>query len=128
MKNNKGFTLVELMAVIVILAIIVSIAVPSSIAISNKIKTKMYNTKVDMIIDAAKLYGQDNSSVVSSENNPCQNPVTVKTLMDNGYIKKDDTDEKGNAIVQNPKDKSSMNNVKVCIYKKNNRVYAKLNN
>lgn len=39
MKNNKkGFTLVELLAVIVVLAIIITIAVPGTIAVSNKIK------------------------------------------------------------------------------------------
>ena len=39
MKNKKGFTLVELLAVIVILALLVAIAVPSTFSISNRLKT-----------------------------------------------------------------------------------------
>lgn len=124
MKNNKGFTLVELMAVIVVLALIITIAVPSAISISHKIKLKMYATKVDMIIDSAKLYGQDNPSSLKSNENACSSPnLTVKTLIETGYIKKDDTDDNGKVL--NPINSKSMNNYELCVYKKNNRVYAK---
>ncbi len=59
MKNSKGFTLVELLAVIVILAILITIAVPSTIGISNKLKENMFCKKIDSIEVAAKLYGED---------------------------------------------------------------------
>ena len=39
--NKKGFTLVELLAVIVVLGLIIAIAVPSINAISIKIKENM---------------------------------------------------------------------------------------
>lgn len=124
MKNKNGFTLVELLAVIVVLAIIITIAVPSAISISNKIKAKMYETKIQMILDAAKLYGQENpSNVVNSIDNCSNSKITVGTLVNDGYIKKDDV-KNGNVV--NPKDNSSMNNLKICIYKKNNRVYSKI--
>lgn len=124
MKNKNGFTLVELLAVIVVLAIIITIAVPSAISISNKIKAKMEETKRQMIVDAAKLYGQENpSSVVNSIDNCSNSKITVGTLVNDGYIKKDDV-KNGNVV--NPKDNSSMNNLKICIYKKNNRVYSKI--
>ncbi|MBQ1813066.1 MAG: prepilin-type N-terminal cleavage/methylation domain-containing protein [Bacilli bacterium] len=48
MKNKKGFTLVELLAVIVILAIILIIAIPQ---IMNTIKT----TRLKSIEDSARL-------------------------------------------------------------------------
>lgn len=124
MKNKNGFTLVELLAVIVVLAIIITIAVPSAISISNKIKAKMEDTKRQMIVDAAKLYGQENpSSVVNSIDNCSSSKITVGTLVNDGYIKKDDV-KNGNVV--NPKDNSSMNKKKICIYKKNNRVYSKI--
>lgn len=123
--NKKGFTLVELLAVIVILAIIITIAVPSTIAVSNKIKKKMYNTKVDMIMDAAKMYGQDNSSKVNSDEDSCNTLVKVSDLLPGGYVKKDDVD---NGKVLSPIDNSSMNDLQLCLYKKNNRIYAKPNN
>lgn len=123
--NKKGFTLVELLAVIVILAIIITIAVPSTIAVSNKIKKKMYNTKVDMIMDAAKMYGQDNSSKVNSDEDSCNTLVKVSDLLPGGYVKKDDVD---NGKVLSPIDNSAMNDLQLCLYKKNNRIYAKPNN
>lgn len=121
MKNNKkGFTLVELLAVIVVLAIIITIAVPGTITVSNKIKKRMYNTKVDMILKSAALYGQDYSSKISSGNENCY-LVSVQTLIDNGYIKKDENND-----VINPIDNTSMNELQVCLYKKSgSRVESK---
>lgn len=122
MKDKKGFTLVELLAVIVILAILVTIAVPSTIAISKKIKSNMYDAKIDLILNAAVLYGQDYSTKVNSSES-CSGPIiTLQELVDKGYVKKDD--KSGNVI--SPIDNSRMNNLRICIYSKNNRVYAKL--
>ncbi|MBE6161469.1 MAG: prepilin-type N-terminal cleavage/methylation domain-containing protein [Firmicutes bacterium] len=121
MKNindKNGFTLVELLAVIVVLAIIISIAVPASISISNRAKEKMYKTKVEMIENAGKLYAQDNPSSVT--NDTCE--IRVKNLIEDGYLKADE-DKK----VLNPKDKSSMNDECINLYKKNGRFYAEFN-
>ncbi|MEK5339938.1 prepilin-type N-terminal cleavage/methylation domain-containing protein [Weizmannia sp. FSL W8-1119] len=60
LKNQKGLTLIELLAVIVILGIIAAIAIP---AIGNVIKNSRFNAiKSDAIqvISAAKLYVSDN--------------------------------------------------------------------
>lgn len=60
LKNEKGLTLIELLAVIVILAIIAAIAIP---AIGNIIANSKYNAvKSDAInvINAAQLYYLDN--------------------------------------------------------------------
>ena len=46
MKNRKGFTLVELMAVIVVLAIIIAIAVPAYNGIKTKIDQKNYENTI----------------------------------------------------------------------------------
>ena len=54
MKNKKGFTLVELMAVIVVLAIIIAIAVPSYAKIKKNIEEKNYKNKVNLIEIAAE--------------------------------------------------------------------------
>jgi type IV pilus assembly protein PilA len=60
--NKKGFTLVELLAVLVILSLLMVIAVPASINVSKKVKAKMYNNKVSLIKDAALLWAQDNKA------------------------------------------------------------------
>jgi type IV pilus assembly protein PilA len=50
LKNKKGFTLVELLAVIVILAIILAIAVPGISGIINSAKKGSFESDVKMII------------------------------------------------------------------------------
>ena len=118
MKNKKGFTLVELLAVIVILAIIIGIGITASMTISNKSRDKMYETKIEMIEKAATLYVQDKPSVLN-ENGGL---VTVKKLLDKGYLKKDNED----GTVRNPVDNKSLNNCSLKVTRKNNRYVAEI--
>lgn len=50
LKNKKGFTLVELLAVIVILAIILAIAVPGITKMTESTKQSAFESNVKMII------------------------------------------------------------------------------
>lgn len=59
MKNNKGFTLVEIIAVIAILALIVVIAVPVASNTKRNANIKLLETKIDNLRQAAVLYVQD---------------------------------------------------------------------
>lgn len=74
MKNKKGFTLVELLAVIVILAIILAIAIPSVTNIISNGKTNANAIQSNLIIDAAKKY----PSVVTNFSLAPGNSVTLK--------------------------------------------------
>ena len=75
MKNNKGFTLVEIISVIVLLGIVVGITVPSVMTASTNVKKKTLQTKDDNIEEAAVLYGQnhrENFTVTcNSTGQPC---------------------------------------------------------
>jgi len=51
--NKKGFTLVELLAVIAILAILVIIAMPNVMGMFNQAKSSSFQTEVQSIMDAA---------------------------------------------------------------------------
>ncbi|WP_258000273.1 type II secretion system protein [Bacillus sp. Marseille-P3661] len=55
LKNNKGFTLVELLAVIVILGIIAAIAVPSIGNIIDNSKKDAHVANARQLIEAARL-------------------------------------------------------------------------
>lgn len=55
-KNNKGFTLVELLAVLVVLITILLIAIPSITSSIERNKQKMLEKKYDMIEAAAESY------------------------------------------------------------------------
>lgn len=75
--NEKGLTLIELLAVIVILAIIAAIAIP---AIGNIIENSRYNAaKTDAlnVLHAATIYFADNAA---------ENNVDVTVLKSNGYL------------------------------------------
>lgn len=54
--NKKGFTLVELLVVIVIIGLISYIGFPSLMALINDNKTTEFEYYGDLMIDAAKLY------------------------------------------------------------------------
>lgn len=85
MNNKKGFTLVELLAVIVILGVLTAIAVPSVLEISKKIKTDMYDSKIKTIEVAAELWADDHKSDCLSQINTLQ----VGQLIPD-YLKADD--------------------------------------
>ena len=86
MNNKKGFTLVELLAVIVILGVLTAIAVPSVLEISKKIKTDMYDSKIKTIEVAAELWADDHKSDCLSQINTLQ----VGQLIPD-YLKADDS-------------------------------------
>lgn len=87
LKNEKGLTLIELLAVIVILAIIAAIAIP---AIGNIITNSKYNAvKSDAIniINAAQLYYLDNPDGETGENGlNTKDSITVTQLKELDYL------------------------------------------
>jgi type IV pilus assembly protein PilA len=78
-KQQKGLTLVELLAVIVILGIIAGIAVPSVNGIINNSKEDAHEANIDMIEAAGKL-------AKISGLNPGEDGYTVTELQTEGYL------------------------------------------
>ena len=131
MKNKKGFTLVELMAVIVILGVLMGVAVPNALGIYKNMKIKYFCEKVSTIEQAATLYGQDKygEEVTTNSNEISLAKVSVLDLVKAGYIKKDDdncqTSSSTSNCVKDPRDDSSLDRTKVEIYTKSRRIYAR---
>ena len=65
MNNKKGFTLVELLAVIAILAILVIIALPNLMEMSNNAKKNAFETEVKQIFKLSKSEWMNDSLGVS---------------------------------------------------------------
>lgn len=112
--NKKGFTLTELLATIVILSVVITIAVPAVIGVSNMIKQNMYESKVKLILQNAKLYGEDQN--VTSETR-----IKVSDLCGK-YITRDDGLESG--CLKNPKDNNLMDSCEIVLTNPNGRVVA----
>ena len=86
MKNkDKGFTLVELMAVIIIISLVAILTFPNIINQIKKSKKSTTNNINDIVISAAKRYVSDNPSDFE-ENEYC---LSIDTLVSNDYVKED---------------------------------------
>lgn len=86
--NNKGFTLVELLAVLVILIAITSIAIPSISAALERNKARQDADRIKVLENAAQLYVSDNrqriNNSLSEEKKFCK--IKLETLKQNGYL------------------------------------------
>lgn len=120
MKNNRlGFTLVELLATIVLLGIVTGI---TGYAITNLIKSskeKDYELLVSEIKDAIEIYYEEckysKTDIIS-----CPTPtkvngydsyeITLSTLVNYGFLKGNATDSNGDATLVNPKDNVNIAN------------------
>lgn len=121
MNNKKGFTIVELLAVIVVLSVVISIAVPVINSSIRKSKEKAYSTKLEIISKQAKQYAQEEEDFLyeSSKkyNGYVCNIVSVSDLVSAGYVDANDKDIfDGSHDVVNPKTGESMMNEKVMVY------------
>lgn len=62
--NNKGFTLVELLAVLVILTAIMGVAIPSISSSLERSKNKQNKAREKVLVSAAELYITDNKNSI----------------------------------------------------------------
>ncbi len=60
--NTKGFTLVELVVVIMIIGILAAVAIPKFLDASNKAKASELPTAVHSILSAQRIYSGDRNS------------------------------------------------------------------
>jgi len=131
--NNKGFTLVEILAVIILLGLIIGIAVPGITRANRKAKEKALASKVENLEKAAILYAQEKNISFDADCNSsgeiCESitnckcstsAIKVQTLIDNGNIKPD----KGNNITNSTDETKKINNCPITIYKKYGKIYA----
>ena len=106
--NKKGFTLVELLAVIAILAILVLVAVPNVLSMFNKAKKDTFLTEAKNIFkESASKYISDNMHNSNEGNIYCKSETDSKNPLDMDigdtyyYIEKDNTGKTIKFVVWN---------------------------
>lgn len=122
--NNKGFTLIELMATIIILALVLSITGFSIFSVINSGKKKNYELLISNINSAAELYYQEckymttDLAICDVEN------ITLGDLVDYGYLTNNDSDKDGEDSVKliNPNTDEDITNCKIKVEMNNNKV------
>lgn len=94
MKKSKGFTMVELLAVLVVLAIVTAISVPVITRSLKSGKENSYEQQLNTILDGAKTYGAKNINILPTKGN--SKTITLQDLKEDGYVEDD---------IKNPKTK-----------------------
>lgn len=115
--KKDGFTLVELLAVVVIIGITYLIIFPSVTSFIDKSKEKSYNIQVDLIEKASKKWVVDNTDELLKKDPYHLNNInlTLTTLKKDGYLQ----DE----FIENPKTKKIMTGCVVVSYQSNKNQY-----
>lgn len=118
----KGFTLVELLAVLVILGIIMTITTPIVIKSINNSAEKLYNEQIILLENASAKWLIEHTGEVD-QSSTFEKCISIEELKQGGYIPSTD--------VINPKTKEAMNGcVKITYdenYKQFNYKYTELN-
>ena len=127
MKNKKGFTLIEILCVIVIIGILSVIATVSIVNLSSKSKNNLYCAKIELIENIAESYGIKYELELNNSNELYNGykslKIKVRTLVDAGKLEPD----KKNDVI-NPKDNTIMNDIDIILYLKNNQIKAEIPN
>lgn len=98
--NNKGFTLTELLVVILILGMLTSLLVPNVSNLISKNEEDNLNKLKQSIILSCKNYVSDNMFILfkTCDNNKVS--ITLKDLVDGNYL---------TSSIKNPKTKEDIN-------------------
>ena len=110
-KNNKAFTLTELIAVIVILSILITLSVVVFMNIRRNTLEREYTNLVSYLETKAALYAKDTGITT----------ISVEDLIKEGYIKPDDETD-----IYDPRDNRSMNCYLIKMEYKDGEYIAKL--
>lgn len=113
--NKKGFTLTELLGVIVILAIIAIIAFPSVLGLLNNSQNETDEAMQNFAITAARNYVNDNMDsypkALEGQTKTYSN-LKIQTLLDEGYISSTTISSEKNCEMLNDEIKITSDSVK----------------
>ena len=86
LMNKKGFTLVELLAVIVILSILAIVTTTIIFKVVSDSRKKIYDANIERILEASEKWAAENIDTIGTTVPYC---LDVSRLETEGYITKD---------------------------------------
>lgn len=119
MKKN-GFTLVEIVISIVILALLGVLLSNRIVNSDSKAKEKVYKSKIELALSAAKTYGHDHIDELNASD--CTD-ISISRLISLEYL---ESDSSSMYEYVNPIDNSSLTNKIICVKYVNGKVEATL--
>ena len=124
--NKKGFTLVELIATIVVLALVVSISAYAITNIINSAKEKNYELLIKNIKDASETYYQECKYKYSNNSGiTCNDTVTLQELVNYGYLKGNGTEDNeidNKMKIVNPKNNKDIGECSIAVKYENGKL------
>lgn len=94
---KKGFTLVELIATLIVLSIVAIIVVPNIYKNITEVKDRLSETQLETLKSAAKSWASDNIEQLPTTNEEVAY-VFLKELKDGGYVDQKIYKEEGNSL------------------------------
>lgn len=86
--NKRGFTLVELLAVILVISLIATFALPQVLNQFSNNAEELSEKQREMIVEAARVYVEMNNATYSSRTNSCISLITLVNadLLNEGFV------------------------------------------
>lgn len=130
MKNNKGFTLVEIIAVIIILIVVSLMAVPAVLKMIRRNKETAYDAKLSFILKQARQYARDHEEFLFDSDKLfvtkiCSN-ITVKELQDAGYLNEINKDGNSTGHITDPTTGVNIDYMNIVVYINSSKTYDEI--
>lgn len=146
--NNKGFTLIEILAAIVILALLAGIAIPSVLSSINTSKDTSYNMMVSNIVTASgslyeeikynnsTLYKYEKTGKTSNKIEITEGSISInlQTLVSNGFLNGSNNDcndagctNQNKKVLLDPKSKNDIGDCNIKISKNGSKYKVEKN-
>ena len=93
--NNKGFSMVEILAVVVILGVISTVGIVTISRLVDNSRIRYYETQKDQLVLAAQSYANDNKNILPKTIGTVST-ISLKELKDKNYIKEEIVDQNKN--------------------------------
>lgn len=87
MKNQKGFTMIELLATLVIIAIISTLTITAFSSYIKTTKEQKLKISEDSIQEVSILYAKEYREVLEKNNTTNTYCITIEELIQKGYLK-----------------------------------------